>query len=118
MVRTVDTDAEPWPLTTVGSAPVSPWRASLSCSPISVPREQPPALRLLLRRRGFLDQRPRQRGQCPREVRVGVREDGGIPLVHGDRNGAVRRDLRMDGDLQRRLDLALAQADLRVRAIE
>src|SRR5262245_45112998 len=112
----------PWPLeTTATAAPFSPWRVRRSWSPIdlSAPRQaQPAALGLLplrlLRRHGRLRECEDGLGV----VRPGLRKRRRVAPIDTHRDDAVGRDLVRDLHLQRSLDLALRQADLRVGSVE
>src|SRR5213595_599046 len=88
-----------------------------SWRPMSGPREAQATLLLRLSGLG-VDDDLRERLDRLREVGAGVGEHDGRPLVDGDRNATVGGKLAVDRDLERALDLALRQADLRVRAVE
>src|SRR6476661_902514 len=100
----------------------SPCLESLSCRPMSAPlharhaghAQQLALLGAALRRR----ERLRERDDRLREVGRRVGDDGGGALVDRQRDDAVGGNLGADGDLQRRFHLALAEADLRVRAVQ
>src|SRR4051795_7684956 len=99
------------------TVPPSPCFESRSCSPISAPRQADAllaALGVLLDCHHGL----REAVHRLREVGAGLGEDCGRAPVDRDRHHPVRRHLDLYRDLERAFDLALAQADLRVRPVQ
>src|SRR3954447_13104750 len=107
-----------WPFgVSATTVPPSPCFERRSCSPISVPRQAQAllaALRLLLDRHHGL----REVVQRLREVGAGLGEHCRRAAVDRDRDHPVGRHLDLHCNLERAFDLALAQADLRVRAVQ